>query len=425
MASKVMSMEARFSRFIRVVVLIVGMAGFVANVCEAGENGRQDREAKNEWVDTYTGHRVIRLSRREGQHRSFYFHNNPFIEARSDEGDKMVFYGLTPERWQLFTVNLKTLKIEQLTYHEGGVKGEIVARKRREVIYYYHNMVFATHVDMLVTREVVRLPEDFAGRPATINADETLLAGAYAESIKRHLKKPRREWFREIFEAKLPNHIFTINLETGNVKKIYRTNTWLNHLQFSPTDPGLLMFCHEGPWHELHRIWLIRSDGTGLRKIHERSIKNEIAGHEFWSPDGKRVWFDLQIPRGRTFFLAGASIDIDTGEETRYQLERDEWSVHYNVSKDGSMFCGDGGGAKSVARAENGKWIYLFRPDGGKLRMERLCSLAAHDYNLEPNVHFTPDGKWVVFRSNMHGHSQIYAVEVTRNDSDAMPAKKP
>ena len=30
---------------------------------------------------------------------------------------------------------------------------------------------------------------------------------------------------------------------------------WLNHLQFSPTDPTLLMFCHEGPWHKVDRIW--------------------------------------------------------------------------------------------------------------------------------------------------------------------------
>jgi len=35
-----------------------------------------------------------------------------------------------------------------------------------------------------------------------------------------------------------------------------------------------------------------------------------------------------------------------------------------------------------------------------------------HDYRLEPNVTFTPDGKWVVFRSNMHGPVHVYAVEV-------------
>jgi hypothetical protein len=29
-------------------------------------------------------------------------------------------------------------------------------------------------------------------------------------------------------------------------------------------------------------------------------------------------------------------------------------------------------------------------------------------------VRFTPDGKWMVFRSNMHGASHVYAVRVAR-----------
>ena len=26
-----------------------------------------------------------------------------------------------------------------------------------------------------------------------------------------------------------------------------------------------------------------------------------------------------------------------------------------------------------------------------------------HDYKLEPNVHFSPDGKWIIFRANFEG----------------------
>jgi oligogalacturonide lyase len=43
---------------------------------------------------------------------------------------------------------------------------------------------------------------------------------------------------------------------------IVASNDWLNHVQFSPTDPGLIMYCHEGPWHEVDRIWTIRTDGS-------------------------------------------------------------------------------------------------------------------------------------------------------------------
>ena len=172
------------------------------------------------------------------------------------------------------------------------------------------------------------------------------------------------------------------------MKTIHKANDWLNHLLFSPTDPTLLMFCHEGPWHKVDRIWTIRTDGTQLKKIHTRTMAMEIFGHEFWSADGKTIWYDLQTPRGEDFWLAG--YHVDTGERTWYHLQRDEWSIHFNVTRDGTLFCGDGGDPGQVARAKDGQWIYLFRPEmlanrgledktfvqPGVLRAERLVNMS-------------------------------------------------
>src|SRR5204863_3287567 len=111
-----------------------------------------------EWIDKDTGHRMIRLSRREGSNASFYFHNNPFVPQLAGEGDKMVFYGTASNRRQLFAVNLKTLKVEQLTDHRGNIFGEIVAPRRREVFYQSGDSVFATHVDSGRTRLIYVFP---------------------------------------------------------------------------------------------------------------------------------------------------------------------------------------------------------------------------------------------------------------------------
>ena len=51
----------------------------------------------------------------------------------------------------------------------------------------------------------------------------------------------------------------------------------------------------------------------------------------------------------------------------------------------------------------------------GKLAVRKLVDLSKHNYRLEPNVTITPDKKWVVFRSNMHGQTHVYAVEVTKS----------
>ena len=212
--------------------------------------------------------------------------------------------------------------------------------------------------------------------------------------------------------AGLPMALYTVNIKTDETKTFHHTTNWLNHVQFSPTDPTLLMFCHEGPWHKVDRIWTIRTDGSDLRKIHTRTMDMEIAGHEFFSADGKIIWYDLQTPKSKVFWLAGH--ELATGKLIKYSVAREHWSVHFNVSPDGKLFAGDGGGPRSVAAPGNGQWIYLFTPKDGNLEAERLVDLSKHNYELEPNVTFTPDGKWIVFRSNLHGPTHVYAVEVKR-----------
>lgn len=354
--------------------------------------------APDEWIDPETGHRVRRLSRREGSNSAFYFHQNPFTA----DGDKMVFMGTTTAGRRGFTVDLDSLGIRQITFDRNS-NSEVVAPRRREFFYRSGDTIYATHVDTAATREIATVPADWWPGGFSVNADETLLLGFYAEGVAEYFKRPRSRWFGEIFDAKLPNALYTIEIEAGQVNVFYRENAWLGHVQFSPTDPTQLMFCHEGPWHLLERIRLVRTDGSELRKVHERTVEGEIAGHEFWHPDGRHVWFDLRIPQ-QGIYIARA--DIETGEEVRLPLAEEQWSYHYNVSADGKLLCGDGG--------NKGKFIYLYVPEEDGVRVQRLCSLAGHDYKLEPNVRFTPDGRWVVFRSNMHGASQVYGVEVRR-----------
>jgi oligogalacturonide lyase len=381
----------------------------------------------DEWIDKDTGHRIMRIVRREGDNQSFYFHNNPFIPQVRSEGDKMVFYGSDPQPLpegserrrpvrQLFTVNLKTFEIDQLTHSEFPISGEIVGKKRREAFFQSRDSVFAVNAETHEIRLIYVFPDSLNGSVTTLNADETLLAGSYSDRKKLELLRqfPRKgDYFTRIFEAKIPHTLITVDIETGIMKPIHSDTAWLNHIQFSPTDPDLLMFCHEGPWHLLDRIWTVNIQTGDVKLMHKRTVYREIAGHEFFSRDGNTIWFDLQIPRGETFYLAG--LDMTTGVEKRYGLKRDEWSIHYNISPDQKLFAGDGGDSSQVARAKDGMWLYLFTPAGDSLKSERLVNMKNHDYELEPNVHFSPDGKWVIFRADFKGSgSQVYAVEMKK-----------
>jgi oligogalacturonide lyase len=211
--------------------------------------------------------------------------------------------------------------------------------------------------------------------------------------------------------------VFT-DLKTGAARTAGYQYGWLNHMQFSPTDPTLLLYCHEGTWHEVDRIWTIRTDGSEMTLRHRRTMDMEIAGHEFWSFDGRTIWFDLQTPRSGLFWIAG--VDIGTGKETRYQVDRNAWSVHYNVSRDNTLFMGDGGDETQVAFADDGRWINLFAVQpGGTLRREKLVNMARHNYvtgrgGVEPNGSITPDKRWVIFTGNFDGARHVYAVETAK-----------
>ena len=403
----------------------------------------------SEWVDYATGHRVVRLSSEPGT-RSLYFHQN----SLTPDGRFVVVE--TPAG--IGTIELATRRSKLIV--PGKVRALFVGRKSG-LVYFSTSAaddsaqqtpteVFTVPATGGKPRRVARIERGFIG---SVNADETLLLGVYAERAWQLEQGPRDPRFdanyaatgpdgkpltfaeaKEIRllqreQARIPMVMFTVNTATGEQVIIHRSTDWLNHLQFSPTDPQALMFCHEGPWHRVDRIWSMRLGGEP-QVVHRRAMNMEIAGHEFFDVDGRTIWYDLQTPRGEDFWLAAANPD---GSNRRwYHVDRDHWSVHYNISPDGRMFAGDGGDQDMVAHAKDGKWLYLFRPKSipdvagisapnadhlvhpGTLDAERLVDMRKHDYRLEPNVFFTRDGNWIVFRSNMHGDVHTYMVEVAR-----------
>jgi oligogalacturonide lyase len=400
-----------------------------------------------DWVDAATGHRVVRLSTKAGT-RSLYFHQNSltpdgrFVVTDSDDGIVAIEIAtrkntlIVPGKFRTLFVGRKT----GLVYYSGGAA---TARANQAA----GRDIFTIAATGGKGRKIATIERGTIG---SVNADETLLLGVYAEREWQLEQGPRDPRFDANYQAtgadgkpltfaeakevrllqreqaRIPMALFTVNTTTGEQKIIHQSTDWLNHLQFSPTDPAELIFCHEGPWHRVDRVWAMRLGGAP-RLVHRRTMNMEIAGHEFFDVDGRTIWYDLQTPRGEDFWLASAAVD---GTRRWYHVDRDHWSVHFNISPDGKLFAGDGGDSEMVAHAKDGKWLYLFRPERipdvagisapnsaalihpGTLRAERLVDLSKHDYRLEPNVFFTRDGRWIVFRSNMHGDVHTYMVEV-------------
>jgi len=416
--------------FCAALLLGMGKAGlFAAEVAVT--------EPPTSWVDPDTGHRIIRLTREPGS-ESFYFNYN----AYTPDGKKMAY--TTPGG--ISVLNLSTLETKPVVK---GSNKTISVGHRTPNLYYtktasdrYYSTLWCVNLDTGESKKIADLPRRAA--VVTINADETLGAGTFIEGDANaggaydgtpqqtpsrlsptNLGEPanKGELMVRRLKAKLPMTMFTIDLKTGKLMTLLEHSTdWLNHLQFSPADPALLLYCHEGSWEKVDRIWTIRTDGTQNQLIHRRQMEMEIAGHEWWGADGRTIYYQLHFPSGGHVSFV-ASYHVDTQERVWLQYNPDQSSIHDNSSPDGKLFFGDGDG--------HSPWIFLFRPKlvrdrqtlgtnlikGGYLESEKLVNLSKHNYRLEPNPSFTPDQKFVVFRSNMFGPDYVFAVEVAKTAS--------
>ncbi len=422
------------------------------------------------WIDADTGHRVTRVSFMPNSKALFSSAN-----AFTPDGKDMIY--VVPGA--IFDLNLATLTSKLVKL--GKIDQIIVGTKTRRVFFTKAGNISLYAVD-IDTKKVTRLPGIIPIRGViwSINADETLLVGTAIEgaspstapSFSEFMSKALQEELAQIkanptapppshddiklnamkmrLEAHIPEDLFTINLQTGQVNVILRGTDWLNRPQFSPTDPNLIMYAHEGHSTDVDRIWTIRADGTQNQLIHQRSQKEESASREFWSGDGKTIWYELQRPKGKDFELV--SYEVATGKRKFFHLDNMQSSMYYNVASDGSFFCGSGRRSQTVHKADptvgqiqrsrewiealypipnsavsgespqNAKWFHYFNSTAasdpnvkytGWFRRERLVNLYKNDYTkVEPNVRISPDNKLVIFTSDMFGPAFIFAVNV-------------
>jgi oligogalacturonide lyase len=466
--------------FSSLAVLALTASSFITH---AQSNSPTKELPPKTWVDKDTGHRVWRISD-EPDSGAFYFN----VNAYTPDHKQMVYN--SPEGIRV--LDLATMKTAMLVPNPPppantdtspmarfgrSARAIVVGHKTNSIFFTrtdpetHKNAIYKANTNTGEIRKLVDLPGRLS--VSSINADETVGAGTYNEADVpggdpnapgafvanpppapppananaasnlggAHIQADDKgQMMERRLAARIPLVLFTIRLEPGPngetpglIKPLLHSTDWVNHLLFSPSDPELLMYCHEGMWQKVDRIWLIHTDGTHNTLIHKRTMAMEIAGHEFWGLDGQTIWYDWQYPKGEDFFLA--SYNLQTGKRTAYHMQRNEWSIHFNLTQDLDLFTGDGGDPGQVAQAPDGEWIELFYPQRigntegalnepnfwqpGVFKSEHLVNMSHHNYRAEPNVRFSPDKKYIFFTSNMFGSSYIFGVEVAKTVNPA------
>ena len=369
----------------------------------------------DEFTDPETHLHVLHLSRFPNDYSGVvYFTYNAF-----SPGSRLALIDHQfKDKWRyLYTYDFSSNRLSPLVT-DRLTENQVVSPKSGNVYYMAGNAAWVIPIAGGKPRKLCDLPARWVpGIGFTVNADETLLLGGSTDTDKSNTN--------ETAIRTGPNVLYTINIKTGELKVIHRDNRWFGHVQFSPTDPDLCMFCNEGNWERVDRIWFINpsksaTDATGkvtsnARVAYHRTEPREIVGHEFWQPDGKGIWFQqsYRAHPGHGDFLT--RMDVATGKVTQYRIPAGYGGIHETFSPDGTFLIADGTAAKGAAHGPNKYLSKLTLPSEGSttFKAEHLVTMQNNDYAVEPNPHVSPDNHWVTFTATLHGTAQAYAVDIS------------
>ena len=381
-----------------------------------------------EYEDPCSGRKVVRLTDYLGHSNHFYFTDPCWF----NNDQSFVFTSQRENQGNMFRYDLATHKITQMTdLKSKGRPGGCVSVTNQAAYYFVGRTLIELKLDSLEERVVseVDLPYAPGGR-ANPTADGKHVCSIVAEPAQATGKKTisySYSSFVDNFDRKPRSLIFKVNIENGDCDIVHEDNRNMGHINTSPTMPDIMTFCHEGPWHRIdQRIWGLNIETGEAWKIREQHGDYSV-GHEYWFADGETLGYHgrprdekAQSYLGKKTEPGGQHVfgHIKWNNEDHVEVRFPFHSTHFH-SLDEKMMVGDGTNAFA---ADCKPYIQLFRWNGEAYVGPKILAFHRSTFNdqyAHCHPRFTPDGKYVLYSSDLTSYSNMYLVEV--GDFDDLP----
>jgi oligogalacturonide lyase len=214
--------------------------------------------------------------------------------------------------------------------------------------------------------------------------------------------------------------ITVANMDGSGWYDVFRDTHQLGHFQFSPDDPTLGTFCHEGPWNLVtQRIWFLDFISREARPCYRQDEFDSI-GHEFWTHDGY-VFFDdrgpghdgtitsdrtqavvTDVPVNQNAMVPFVGLMDRTGKLIR-KIEMPYYCNHYHANQDNTVLVGD-----------DVDDLVLIDISGEKAQVKTLCNHKTSWHTQSSHCHptWSWDGSRILYASDFGGRVQIYLIEL-------------
>mgnify|MGYP001658068207 FL=1 len=376
---------------------------------------------KRTYTDEKSGAQITQLTN-QGINYHFYFTENSFdldgktiyfLSNREHEGTEIC---------NLFKMDLDSGEMVQLTDDPLGVEvGRITKTPDGEYVAY-------------VTGSQLRLYNTKTGENKLLYEEKNhmLLQNLSFSCDKQWIGFNRNEdvdalpdggpnyaGFKEKMFATKDGRVSVIRLDGSEFHDVFRDTHWLSHFQFSPDNPDIAMFCHEGPWNYVQqRIWMINMN-TGDIWPCFRQTEDDCVGHEFWAQNGdvifdnRRGGHDGTISNSKSQVYASEHVSAEIpyfgfahkdGKVYR-KINMPFYCNHYFANGDLSMFAGD--------TVDD---ILLIQPaEDGTAKMKILAHHNTTWHYQRSHCHptFSWDGKKLLYAADTdEWHDNLFLVDV-------------
>ncbi|REF36276.1 oligogalacturonate lyase family protein [Thermasporomyces composti] len=369
----------------------------------------------HEVEDLTTGVKTLQLTDHKAHSHHLYFTNSGWY----DDNQQLLFGSDRGGSSNLYSLDLRTGEYRQLTDLEeppgsgsGAFQSTSVNPVRPEAYFWWRNTLVAIDLETLEERTLYTVPDGFHGGGQTnVTADGAYVCVNIGQDLSDRIPMDLGAGYvgmREYWAAKPRCQIVRVPTDGGEPSVVWEEDSWIGHVNTSPTRPNLLTFCHEGPWHLVdHRIWMLDLDTGEVWKLRP-TAPNERVGHEYWFADGEHVGYHGWTEGGSPFHGAVRYDNTTVGE---YPLSHT--STHFH-SNDLNLIVGDGN--------RDRPFLLLWRLtehgyEGPRVLLRHRGSFHIQAVHVHPRV--SPDGRQILYTSDPRGYGNPYLVEIP--DVETLP----